>query len=312
MSGVDYEELIRSPLDDLNEPRPGGWGLAVVGGAVGLAVGVVLVGLLGAEEPQVAAPEITTTTVAAAAPVEIVDDYPEGFVEMVADVAAKPTEVVLDGDSITVAFSVATKRGADPLEVDWPVGGTWVLESASGAVAESSRVVIGRFSPSAFSVHFPAAPFGSDTEFAEIRLIDRWDVETFEGSVEVPYQGDPFVMAEPQSVSVNQDVTLIITSLELGRFIGSVGWESSGADIGTTFEATANLLDEDGEFVGAYTRFTEIITPAEAGMREVFWSEPFPTDQEGAVTAAIDYRVGVVKSEPASVSIDLGSTPIGR
>jgi hypothetical protein len=192
------------------------------------------------------------------------------------------------------------------------VGGVWVLESQSGAVAESERVVIGRFSPAAFTIQFPAAPFNGATDFANVRMIERWDQESFTGSVTVPFSGEPFSAPEPLTIPVSQDVTLIVQTLRLGRFLGSVQWTTNGTPLGAVVEIEVGLLDAAGERIGSYARFPEFVDPSSSGGSQIFWGQRFPIDQEGAESAVVQYTVVVPEVAPASVEFDLTDVPIGR
>ncbi len=311
MSGIDYEELIRSPLDDLPEKSGAGWSVLLGGIGLGLALGLlVTLGLGGGDDEPVAAADTSTSTTAAS--VAEPTEYPDGFVELAAGFAAKSGEVILGDELITVAFTTSARRGEDPQDVAWPVGGNWLLESVSGTVVESSRVVVGRFSPSAFSVQFPAQPFNGETEFSGTSAIERWDTEVFTGSTQIPFDGEPFVALETISIPVNQDVTLIVPSLELGRFLGSAEWQIAGAPLGTTVAIVATLLDENGDVIGSYERFPENLDPTDSGVIEIYWSEPFPIGQEGGVTVSLEYTVGVVEESPVSVTFDLSDVPVGR
>ncbi|MDJ0954282.1 MAG: hypothetical protein QNJ81_11445 [Acidimicrobiia bacterium] len=313
MSGIDYEELIRSPLDDVPEKSGTGWSVLIGGLGLGMALGLlVALGLGGGDDEPAVAADPATTTSTTAAPVAEPSEYPVGFVELGAGFAAKSGEVILGDELITVAFTAAARRGDDPQDVAWPVGGSWLLESASGTVVESSRVVVGRFSPAAFTVQFPAQPFNGETEFSGTSAIERWDTEVFTGSVQIPFGGEPFVAPETISIPVNQDVTLIVPTLKLGRFLGSAAWQTVGAPLGTTVAVVATLLDENGEVIGSYERFPENLDPADSGVIEIYWSEPFPIGQEGGVTVSLEYTVGVVEESPVSVSFDLSNVPVGR
>ena len=75
---------------------------------------------------------------------------------------------------------------------------------------------------------------------------------------------------------------------------------------------SAVLFDADGNRVGEYSSFPEILEPAAGGAQEIYWSEPFPTSQEGAVTAELEYEVGLVVTVPAELVLDLNDVPVGR
>lgn len=309
MSGIDYEELIKSPLDDAETVSGASWSSAVPGAAVGLLLGWILT-LAGGED--VAPPTTSEATTTSPPGVAVTADYPPDYTELAPGVAASGSQVVLDDGSIVVAFTTATQRGIDPEEVAWPIGGSWLLESESGATLESARVVNGRFSPAAFAVHFPTEQSIGDSAFTQARLIERWDVAEISGSIEIPFREEPFAIEEPLAVPIGQSLTLIISRLELGRFLAAAEWQTTGAELGTTVQMTIRLLDADGALVGSYERFPEVREPGAGGMLEFSWSEPFPSDQEGAVTVAVDYTVGVVEAVPVSLAFDLTGVPVGR
>ena len=311
MREIDYEELIRSPLDDLEGRSGNGWGIAVAGAAFGLVLGYLFIVSLGAqEESTVGSTDAPATTVTP----QVVEtpDFPSFYVEIAPSLAARVEEVILGEEIITVAFSSTVKRGSDPTEANWPVGGSWLLESAAGTTVESSRVVVGRSNPGAFAVQFPARPFNGETTFTEVQAFAFWEVDYFSGSIEAEFDGEPFTAPETLTSSVNQDVTLIVPKLTLGRFLGSVEWQTTGADLGTTMKMVATLLDENGDVIGSFSGFPSFIEPADHGISEISWSEPFPTGQEGAVSLSLDYTVGVVSEAPVSIDFDLSSVPVGR
>jgi hypothetical protein len=309
LSEIDYEELIKSPLDDVEAASGASWSSAVPGAAVGLLLGWLLT-LVGGDD---AAATVTTVPTTTQPPVAVVaPDYPPGYAEIAPGLAASGSQVVLGDDSIVVAFTTATQRGIDPAEVAWPIGGSWLLESESGTTVESARVVNGRFSPAAFAVHFPTDRLAGNAALGEARMLERWDVEEVSGSIELPFGEEPFAIEEPLSVPIDQSLTLIILRLELGRFLAAAEWQITGAKLGTTMQMAVRLLDADGTVVGSYERFPEVREPGEGGTLELFWSQPFPTDQEGAVTAVVDYTVGIVEAVPVSISFDLTDVPVGR
>jgi hypothetical protein len=311
MNEIDYEELIRSPLDDLEGRSRNGWGIAVAGAAFGLLLGYLfIVGLGGREEPTVGSTDAPATTLAP--PVFETPDYPPGYVEIAPDLAARVEEVILGEEIITVAFSSAVKRGSDPTVANWPVGGNWLLESAAGTTAASERVVVGRSNPGAFAVQFAAQPFNGETTFTEVQAFAFWGVDYLSGSIEAEFDGEPFTAPETLTSSVNHDVTLIVPKLTLGRFLGSVEWQTTGADLGTTMQIEATLLDENGDVIGSFRGFPGFVEPADHGISEINWSEPFPTGQEGAVSLSLDYTVGVVSEVPVSLDFDLSSVAVGR
>jgi len=311
MSEVDYEELLRSPLDDADKRVGPGWATLVAGVVVGLIAGYLATGWVdGGSEVAVTTSSSTTTTTTI--PEVNSPDYPAGYVEVAPSLAAEVNEVILGDNLITLSLTTAVERGQNPTEVGWPIGGVWILESATGTAVESSRVVVGRYSPGAFSIHFPAEAFAGETEFVRLNLVERWDTDRYAGSIETPFDGEPFTAPEILSTPINQDVTLFIPDLRLGRFLGVLGWETTGAEFGTTVRIVATLYDENGDEVGSYQRVPEIIDPGESGYMDIHWGGPFPIGQEGAVSVALEYTVGVVERTPISVEFDIADVPVGR
>ncbi len=310
MSNIDYEELIRSPLDELPSGSGPGWA-AVVGGVVlGLVGGLSLLSAI-RNDPAVveatAAPSASTV-----APESGPAAYPPGYTEMAPGLAAHIGEVIVDDDLVVVTVSTVVARDGDASAPIWPLGGTWWLESAAGTVVESSRVVMGRFAAGVFSVEFPAAPFSGETTFATTSLAERWDQHTISGSVTLPISGRPFVAPEPVSVVVDQDVTLVLTAVELGRYLGKVEWKLQGTAHGGRVNVEAALLDGAGGEIGRYGTFPDLLDPNDHGVIEILWEAAPNVDQEEATTVVLEYSVGVVEVTPVSVSFDLTSVPIGR
>lgn len=314
MSEIDYEELFRSPLDDPESAGTNGWMPA--GG--GLLAGVAIVLLAGAlwGGSDVGTESVVTSTSLTASPASVAEEpsrYPAGYQEYVPGLGIRVGEVIEGDEVITVAFTTAMERGSDPFDELWPVGGTWWLETSDGSSAESSRVVLARYSPGAFSVEFPAGAFSDSSAFAMVSMIERWDHPSAAGSSSVPFSGEPYVMPEPLVISISSGASLILEEMELGRFLGKAVWaiQGDGEPLARVI-ISAVLLDADGNRIGSYQSFPEILEPAAGGVLEILWAEPFPTSQEGAMTVEVEYEVGIVESVPADLSIDLGQVPIGR
>ncbi len=317
MSGFDFEELFQSPLDEPPQPSDRAWHSAIIGLMVGLIGASLLVALVGTAGDE--SEEASPTTVGAPTAdvfenvVPVAPDYPTGFVEFVAGIAAKPTELVVGEASITLALTTVVKRDADPLAADWPLGGKWHLETPAGIVTESSRVILGRFSPGAFAVEFPSAQFAGDVSFARTTMVERWDHIDIAGSVDMPFGGEPFVAPDPVTIRLTDDVSLTIPMLKLGRFLGSVEWELRGTGpAGGRVVVDATLLDSLGTEIGSYSSFPALLDPSTRGVIEITWQEPFPTSQEGAVAVVLNYSVALVKVVATDVDIDLAAVPLGR
>ena len=312
MSEIDYAELFKSPLDDEPDDRSSRWGPI----AVGLIAGVLAVGALslvdGTAESEAPPTTATPTTPIAASSPEVLL-YPPGFTEIAPGLAAQPFELIRADDTLLVAFHTAVERDSSPTDVAWPIGGSWWLGSAGDTGVESSRVVLGRSSPGVFTVEFPRSEVSDGGTVGAIRMIERWDLLTETGSEQVPFSGEPYEMAEPLSIPVSRQATLVVDELQLGRFLGRVDWSLDGSDgpIGRVL-IEVTLLDATGTEVGTYGAFPEILDPAGSGVTEIFWQEPFPQGQEGAITAEVRYTVGLVDVVSTDIGFDLQSVPDGR
>lgn len=312
MSEIDYEELIRSPLDDFDRGPSSPW-VAMLGGLIaGLIVGYLVVVLIGGDEatPTTVASSVETTT--STVPAEMVAlDYPAGYLEFAPDLAARPEVIYVEDNTVIVAFTSVASRGSDPAAVSWPHGGSWLLQTASGVTLRSSRVVFGAYSPGSFSVRFPAANLGP-AEFGTIRMLERWDAERYAGSASTPFAGEPFELTDPLSIPVNQDVTLLVPRLQLGRFSGSAEWQISGAQMGAAVDMTAVLVDDADEEVGIFAAPAQILDPGNEGILDFNWQRSFPNDQEGATTVDLEYTVDVIDVTATDVMFSLDDVPVER
>jgi hypothetical protein len=252
--------------------------------------------------------ETTPSTVPAET---VAPDYPAGYLEFAPDLAARPEVIYVEDSTVTVAFTSVVSRGKDPATVPWPHGGSWLLQTASGVTLASSRVVFGAGSPGAFSVQFPAANLGT-VDFGTIRMLGRWDAERYTGSASVPFQGEPFELTDPLSIPVNQDVTLFVPLLRLGRFSGSAEWQVSGAQMGAVVDMTAVLVDDADEEVGTFAAPTQIFEPGHEGVLDFNWQRSFPNDQEGATTVNLQYTVDVIEVTDTDVPFSLDDVPVER
>lgn len=314
MSEIDYQELFRSPLDDPD--MQGSGKLVPVGG--GLVAGVaaaLLIGLiLGGGNEAISESTVALQTTEAIVPtVEESTDYPAGYVEIVPGLAVRPGELIRSEEFITLSFTAAAARGGDPLQPIWPVGGTWWLETADGAGVESSRMILGRFSPAAFSVEFPAEPFTPQASLARTVLLERWDHPEISGSISIPFTEEPFALDQPITIPVTQETSLIVEALQLGRFLGRVDWAIQGpGNPQARVLIEVVLLDADESEIGRYWAYPTLLDPADSGVTEIRWQQPFPTSQEGAVSAVVEYSVGIVEVVPTNVEIAIDSIPMER
>ncbi|MEA2002592.1 MAG: hypothetical protein U9N84_12025 [Actinomycetota bacterium] len=286
----------------------------LVAGVVGAILLISVVGGSGDEiEGSLPSTSHTPTTEVPGNTVPVAPDYPAGYEELAAGVAARPSELIIGEETITVALTTAVKRNTDPQAANWPLGGVWHLETPTGTVVESERIILGRFSPGAFAIEFPSAPFAGDTSFVRATMVERWDHTDISGSVDLPFRGEPFLASDSVTVRLTDDVMLTIPVLELGRFLGSVEWVLRGTgDTGGRVLVEATLLDTLGNAIGSYVSFPVLLDPSESGTIDLRWREPFPTSQEGAVSVVLNYRVALVEIVATDISVDLAAVPIGR
>ena len=314
MSDVDYEELFRSPLDDPNPESKPGWAPVGAGVLIGVGAALLTVVLWGGDETGEVSTEVPGSSAAlpVTAPAELLQ-YPPGYQEFVPGLGIRAQEIIAEDDVVTVAFSTVVERSADPLAQTWPLGGKWWLESADDSGAESERVVLGRFSPGAFSVEFPADAFPDASAFSAASMIERWDHPQLAGSADLPFSDDPYVLPEPLVVPISATASLIIEELELGRFLGKAAWRIEGEDDPRArVTISAVLQDAAGSRIGSYEAFPELLEPATGGVLEILWAEPFPTSQEGATSVVLEYDVGIIEPVPAELIVDLTQVPVSR
>ena len=88
----------------------------------------------------------------------------------------------------------------------------------------------------------------------------------------------------------------------LGPGLERLGWRllSTGGTARALRDAGCDVIE-----VGDHTGFPEILDLSTYGITEIYWSEPFPTGQEGAVSVDIEYDVGIVEATPVSIEFDL-------
>lgn len=311
MSGIDYEELIRSPLDDLDtDVESVSWVYVVAGLVVGIGISLLLASLFG-DSATTVEPSIVVETPEVATVVDLVSpDYPEGFTELVPGIGAAVSEIVRTDETVAVTFLLAVARGEDVLARTWPLGGTWSLESLSGTVAQSTRVVLSRFTPAVFTVEFPAAAFGEERMFSSVDAVELWDQVTVSGTVEQPFADTPWVAA-PVSEPISTATTLILVNVELGRYLGLVEWQLQGPEPGGIVDLVARLLDGDGVEVGTYAADFNPIVPALNGNVDLRWQGQFRVDQRAGATVVLDYTVTTVDKTAVDVSFDLSTVSSG-
>ncbi len=303
--GIDFAELLRSPLEPEREARErrGPWWPVMAALAAGAVLGWVLVAARSGEvdiAPGADEPVAATTTGAEAAGEAA--PFPADYVQIAPDVAVRPEEPMRIGDRLLVPFTTVVRRGADPMTVARPLGGRWELTGDGGVVA-STGTVYDPIRPSVFSVVFPVS-----LAFPEsIRLVERWDPEPVTASVELPFTGLPYVTDEPIELDLGDGMDLTVTRLDLGNFQARARWTLDEAPLGIV-SLGVRLFNPDGSVLGDYeSGAAESLDPqAGSGFIDYVWGPGFGVDQNVAATFTLtaDVQLGV----PAATDISIPLT----
>jgi len=235
-------EILRSPLDDLPEPRLSTSEVVVLGAALILGVTVGwFVGAPGAESAT------STTTTVAALPEPL--DLPEGWVDTGAGYAAGVSWMYTRGPDLVVGVSVANPAGSDPIVVgqtalgfDRRGLGIWTVELSGGERISHTREMFDLSAPGVVTIEF--ADIGATTD--DVRGITLRPAEGFGTRVHqltLPVTGLParFDAIEPleatERVVPSEDgsertdltwVTLDVTSIDWSN--AAVEWSMEEAD----------------------------------------------------------------------------------
>lgn len=299
---IDFDELLRSPLDPEDETRGRGapwWPVVAVLTVGALAGWMIVAASAGAPEPSSGADEAAPTTtahvVAEAAP------FPAGYVPIGPDVAVRPEEPMRIGDRLLVPFTTVLRRGADPANVARPLGGRWELAGDAGVMA-ASGTVYDPIMPSVFSVVFPVP----DAFPESIRLVERWDPEPVTATLEMPFTALPYVVDEPVDLDLGDGVHLAVTRLELGNFQGRARWSLDGATLGIV-SLRIRLFEADGSVLGDYepAAATSLDPQRGEGFLDYVWGPGFGVDQNIAATFTLTAEVQLGVPTPADVEITL-------
>ncbi len=310
MTGPDFETLLRSPLDD--EPESSGWGSAVLGfiaGGVGVIALSFVLGLWATpdEEPATAVPD--TVASPSAATVEPTNSFPDGFSEVSDSIAWKPVATVIGDTGFIVSFSAATSREADPATTPVPLGGKWQLESSGGSVTGATRAVYDSLHTGVVGAEFAVLPHDGDI----LRMTERWDPNVRMGSSDIPFTGTPFTTTDAVGIDLGDDITLWLTTIDLGRHLGRIVWTVSGSDQPTglvDFEVAID--DEQEETVGEYVSMPSPRDPTRsAGVVDLFWDRGFNAHPDEGSVVRITATVQLISPQPVDVAFELDTVPAG-
>lgn len=302
MSSADFEELLRSPLDDDGGDRERtSWLPVGFGALVGVLVGAVLVVTVGNAADQ---PTTTTTLAAQEDPetVTVVADatpFPDDYTPISTDVAVRAEEPLTDADRTLVPVTLLVPRGVDPAEAARPLGGRW--EASTGNTTVSSVGTIYQPGhPAAFSVEFPALA----SPISEMRLVERWDPRPAENEITLPWTGLPFESEEPILVDVG-GASVVLTKIEMGNFIGRIEWELVDGDLAIV-DVDVALHLEDGSLLDEYSNGAVELDPEPGqGFIDYFWVPGIQVEQDDAATMTLRVRASLGERVPIDVEIPL-------
>jgi hypothetical protein len=212
VSDGNLDELLGSPLDD--EPARRNWWPLIIGLLVGAVLVLGLFVLTGddaaGDELPVAAPgssvPSTTTTIQDEAPAVVESSpFPRDYVAISGTEAFKPHHIVRSGDQMFVSVTSSYARGLDPASEPLFLGGSWTLDTASGATIESDGTVFdedpisGAEILGSFSAVF-TVPSDTDIQPERLRLVERWDPVEQTEFVRIPVDAWPYLLDEPLSL----------------------------------------------------------------------------------------------------------------
>ena len=314
------DDLLQSPFDppraNSSDDQLRDWWPIVAGIAIGALA--VLAGYLISSGDNSAAIEtsasttVATTTAAPATTSATGDtpvDFPAGFVEVTDMVGIKPEYMVDAGDQLVIAFTSATRRGFEA--VAGFDGGDWVLETSAGEELTASGIVTSIAVPGGFSVQFEKE---GTVVPQRIRLINRWEVDNRDGSIEIPFTGTPFEAID-RIVDLGGGMILKLERLALGEFDGEIDWSLDGAGergggvnivvtVGNETSASAVYFERDGGFnpFGGQT-LSDVATEGTIALTV--------QDQPGAADESllVDVAVTVVGTLAADAVFELADVP---
>jgi hypothetical protein len=184
VSQPKFDELLQSPL---NEPSRSRWWPVVLGGLIGAVATAAILMATGSNDPEddspaalVPTPSTTTITV----PQAESSSFPPGYVAVSDTEAFKPHHVATAEDQIVVTMTTSYARDLDPTTQPWFLGGTWMLDTTSGASIVSEATLFDDDVPGGFSVVFPVLP-GTIVEPQQLRLVERWEPMQSTATVDV-------------------------------------------------------------------------------------------------------------------------------
>jgi hypothetical protein len=316
-----FDDLLRSPFD----PAPGearsplrriSWELVA-----GIAVGALAVigGYSVASGDSTTAVTTTTTTTSAtttAGPSTTVVSgdaevaFPPGFLAVTDMIGIKPEYIIDTGDQLIVSFTTASRRGFEDAVGFY--GGDWVLETAAGgeltaAGVTSSPVVAGSFS----------VQFAKEGEVVPERmyLVSKWEVDSRDGSIEVPFPGTPFESSDI-AIDLGGGIVLTLDQLTLGDTSGQVSWSFDGAgdrggvlsglfvSVGPASAPAAIYYQSDGGF-NPFGGF-DAADVATSGTWDLTRQDDAGTNED---TLSIQVSATLIGILPADLAFDLTEVP---
>jgi hypothetical protein len=233
VSDGKFDELLISPLE---EPTRSRWWPIVGGVLVGVGVAAAIFMLTGDDVTSDESPPTseaialpsTTVRVTTMAPVEVeASPFPAGYDPASDSDAFKPHHVVRVGDRLVVSMTTSYARGLDPETEPWFLGGTWVLDTASGEPIESDGTIFADGIPGGFSVVF-TVPEGTDMQPEQLRLVERWEPVSSSAMVTIPIDGISYHLDESLTVKL-EEFALRFDTLEIQQIGGGdMAWTLEG------------------------------------------------------------------------------------
>jgi hypothetical protein len=229
-----WQELLRSPLDE--DPgnldraeRSWSWlpAAAVLGGVV---IGLAWLAFGSGDDGDVAASEPTsTTTVTVAAAESAESSLPDGYIEVALDGAPvrgslglRPESVYAQGDDLYVTLSSAVRAELEPERVAVFAGGDWSLAMDDAALPFSGEITNPQ-SLGLMTVRFDGAG-GREGDDGRLHLRPVVESDSTEVTDAFTFNGLPARIDEPVVVELEEEVSLVVESIELGPDAGTLIW----------------------------------------------------------------------------------------
>jgi hypothetical protein len=318
-----FDDLMHSPLDSAGDDTPltparAPWSLvaAVAVGALAVVAGYLATSDDTAEPTEIeptAAVAVTTQSPAsttAVASLESDVELPAGYVEITEMAGIKPEYMIDTGEQLIIAFTTATRRGFEGS--GGFQGGDWILETADGQELAASGIVTSVAVPGSFSVQFAK---DGDVVPQRIRLLNRWELDFRDVSVELAFSGVPLEVTGTVA-DLGGGVTVTLDRVLLNDLDGEVAWSLSGAgELGGSVQLfvvvqgqlapTAFYVPSDEGFNPfGVTELGDFATEGVLALRRLD-----PGGEVDGESIDVDISVALVGTLPADAEFDLQEIP---